>query len=226
MRKVLIVETNVQNYQGTDEATGLWLGETIEFVNEIQKYGIDVDYVSPKGGYVPIDPRSMKYVDKEIMDTYRHQQFIINGLSNTKKPIDINPKDYVAIYYTGGHGVMWDFPDNQELQKIASEIYANNGYILSVCHGIAGLFNILDEDGNYVISGKKITGFTTSEEILSGMKRKVPFLNQKVAEQRKATFVKKRFYKEFALKDGHIITGQNPFSVKAVAELFLKEVNN
>lgn len=120
---------------------------------------------------------------------------------------------------------MWDFPDNKELQEIALEIYNNNGYLLSVCHGIAGLLNIKDRSGQYLISGKKITGFTTTEEILSGMKNKVPFLNQKIAEQRNANFIKKRFFKEFAIQDGRIITGQNPFSVRAVAKLFLKEVN-
>lgn len=85
MKKVLIVETNIQNYQGTDEPTGLWLGESTEFIEEIQKAGIKVDYVSPKGGFVPIDPRSMKYVNKSIMSLYHDKEFILNGLANTKK---------------------------------------------------------------------------------------------------------------------------------------------
>ncbi|MFW8052865.1 type 1 glutamine amidotransferase domain-containing protein [Vagococcus fluvialis] len=225
MKKVLIVETNVQCYQGTDEPTGLWLGEATEFIEEVQKFGIEVDYVSPKGGFVPIDPRSMKYVNKSIMALYHNETFISNGLAQTKKPKDIDPTEYMAIYYTGGHGVMWDFPDNEELQAIALEIYRNDGYLLSVCHGIAGLLNIKDSEGQYLISERKITGFTTTEEILSGMKSKVPFLNQKIAEQRNAHFIKKRFFKEFAVQDGRIITGQNPFSVRAVAKLFLKEVN-
>lgn len=225
MKKVLIVETNIQNYQKSDTPTGLWLGESTEFVEEINNAGFKVDYVSPKGGFVPIDPRSMKYVDKNIMSMYRNKEFIFNALSHTKKPEDINPMDYIAIYYTGGHGVMLDFPNNKKLQKIALNIYNNDGYILSVCHGIAGLINIKDNYGNYIISGKKVTGFTTSEEVLAGKKNMVPFLNKKVAKQRKATFIKKRFYKEFAIKDGHIITGQNPFSVRAVAKLFLKEIN-
>ncbi|TVT00542.1 type 1 glutamine amidotransferase domain-containing protein [Enterococcus durans] len=102
-------------------------------------------------------------------------------------------------------------------------INENNGYILSVCHGVAGLFNIKDSEGNFLISGKRITGFTKAEEILAGKAKVVPFFNQKVAEERNALFQKKRFYKEFALKDGRIITGQNPFSVRAVAKLYLEE---
>lgn len=224
MKKVLIVETNIQKYAGTNEATGLWLGESVEFIDELYKQNIEVDFVSPLGGFIPLDPRSMKYIDTNIMKFYLNKKFVHEGLINTKKPKDINPKNYHAIYFTGGHGVMWDFPDNKELQEIALTIYENNGYILSVCHGIAGLLNIKDEKGNFLISGKRITGFTKTEELLAGKINIVPFFNQKVAKKRNALFQKKRFYKEFAIKDGRIITGQNPFSVRAVAKLYLEEL--
>lgn len=225
MKKVLVVETNISRYKGTTDPTGLWLGEAAEFIDEMQKNGIDVDYVSPQGGFVPLDPRSMKYTDESIMAVYESQDFIERGLKNTLSPADVNPDDYVAIYYTGGHGVMWDFPDDEKLQSLALAIYNNDGYITSVCHGIAGLLNIKDNQGNYLIAGKKITGFTTAEEIIAGKKSVVPFLNQKEAEKRGADFSKERFYSEYAIKDGHLITGQNPFSVRAVAKLLLKELN-
>jgi putative intracellular protease/amidase len=224
MKKVLIVETNVSRYHGTSEPTGLWLGESAEFVDEMRKNEVAVDYVSPNGGFIPLDPRSMKYTDESVMAIYESQDFIQRGLTSTLQPAKINPEDYFAIYYTGGHGVMWDFPESQELQKIALAIYNQGGYITSVCHGIAGLLNIKDEQGNYLITGKKITGFTTAEEIIAGKKSVVPFLNQKEAEKRGAIFSKKRFYKEYAIKDGQLITGQNPFSVRAVARLLLQEI--
>lgn len=224
MKKVLVVETNIQKYGNTSEPTGLWLGESAEFVEELQQKGIAVDYVSPKGGFVPLDPRSMKYTDESIMKIYEDPDFVERALRNTLKPSEINPNDYAAIYYTGGHGVMWDFPDNTELQKIAETIYSNGGYIASVCHGIAGLFNIKDKNENYLINQKSITGFTTSEEILANKKQIVPFLNKDMAAKRGAIFTKKRFYKEYAVKDGQLITGQNPFSVRAVAKLLLKEL--
>jgi len=226
MKKVLVVETNIQKYAGTNEATGLWLGESAEFLDEVYQQGIDVDFVSPLGGFVPLDPRSMKYIDQAIMNIYLEENFIQNGLIHTKKPSEINPNDYHAIYFTGGHGVMWDFPDNKELQELALAIYENNGYILSVCHGIAGLLNIKEREGSFLISGKKITGFTKTEEFLAGKMNKVPFFNQTAAEERNAQFKKRRFYKAFALKDGRIITGQNPFSVRAVAKLYLEEVQS
>jgi putative intracellular protease/amidase len=223
LKKVLIVETNVTRYKGTKEATGLWLGEAAEFVDELNKAGIDYDFVSPKGGFVPLDPRGMKYTDESILSVYEDPDFVHRGLTNTLKPAEVNPDDYFAVYYTGGHGVMWDFPDNKELQLIAKEIYTDDGYLVSVCHGIAGLLNIKDDNGNYLIANKSITGFTTAEEILAGKKSVVPFLNKEMAEKNGAIFKKKRFYKDYAIKDGRIITGQNPFSVRLVAKLLVNE---
>lgn len=225
MKKILIVETNVTRYAKTKEPTGLWLGEAAEFIAEVKKAGFEVDYVSPLGGFVPLDPRSMKYVDKEIMEVYEDPTFVQKGLVNTLSPEEIDPKEYIAIYYTGGHGVMWDFPDNKPLQEIASVIYEQGGYVTSVCHGVAGLLNIKDQTGDYLIKGKKITGFTTTEEILAGKKSVVPFFNEQEVKKRGGLFQKKRFYKSYALQDERVITGQNPFSVKAVAKLLLKAIN-
>lgn len=224
MKKVLVVETNTTRYQGTKDPTGLWLGEAAEFVDEMNHAGIDVDFVSPKGGFVPLDPRSMKYTDEAIMRVYESQDFVDRALKNTLRPDQVNPADYFAIYYTGGHGVMWDFPDNPELQKLAMAIYRNDGYVTSVCHGIAGLLNIKNDQGDYLIDGRNVTGFTTAEEIIAGKKSVVPFLNKAAAEAHGAHFEKKRFYSEYAIKDGHLLTGQNPFSVRAVAKLLLNEV--
>ncbi|WP_179394530.1 type 1 glutamine amidotransferase domain-containing protein [Lacticaseibacillus absianus] len=219
MRKVLIVETNVTRYQGTKEPTGLWLGEAAEFVAEMKRAGIAVDYVSPKGGFVPLDPRSMKYTDEAIMQVYEDPDFVERALVHTLRPDQVDPADYQAIYYTGGHGVMWDFPDDPGLQQLALAIYAQGGYISSVCHGIAGLLNLKDASGQYLIAGRTVTGFTTAEEIIAGKKAVVPFLNQTVATAHGAHFKKKRFYSEYAVADGRLLTGQNPFSVRAVAKL-------
>lgn len=224
--KVLIVLTNTTHYGDTEDATGLWLGEATEFAAELQKHGISYDYVSPNGGYVPIDPRSMKYTNEEIMDFYNTCDFKQRALANSLPLEVVDPKNYDAIYFTGGHGVMWDFPNNDTLHKLALDIYKQGGYITSVCHGVAGLLNLQDDAGNYLITDKKITGFTTSEEILAGKKSVVPFLNEHVAKERGAHFQKRRPYSEFALQDGQFITGQNPFSVKAVAKLLLENFKN
>ena len=163
MEKILIVETNQTTYGDSRDATGLWLGETTEFALAMTEAGYQVDYVSPKGGYVPLDPRSMKYADKESMALYAKKDFQDRALAHTLAPKEVTPEDYAAIYYAGGHGVMWDFPQNQALAELAEKIYQQGGYVTSVCHGIAGLLNLREANGDYLIKGKKVTGFTTAE---------------------------------------------------------------
>ncbi|EGP4752395.1 type 1 glutamine amidotransferase domain-containing protein [Enterococcus faecium] len=224
MKKILIVETNVNQYKGTNKATGIWLGETVEFLAEIYKYQFEADFVSPLGGYVPIDPRSMRNLDSDVIDLYSNKAFIEKGLRNTLSPANVKSKDYTAIYFTGGHGVMWDFPENSALQKIASDIYESNGYVLSVCHGIAGLFNIRLANNDYLIANKKLTGFTKTEELLAMKSKVVPFDNEEMTVRRKGYFIKKLFFKSHVVKDGHLITGQNPYSTRELARTFIKEV--
>lgn len=228
MKKILVVETNTTNFPNTNQLTGLWLGESAEFVAVMQQAGYTLDYVSPKGHYIPIDPRSMKssYIDQDTLKMYQDSDYQVRGLSNTLQPDDIQSKDYAAIYYTGGHGVMWDFPHNTQLQKLSLAIYQNGGYLCSVCHGIAGLLNIKLSDGKYLIAGKNITGFTNTEELLSGNYKKVPFLNEKVAKKHGANFKKGRPFASHVIKDGRIITGQNPQSPKAVADELIKAMDN
>ncbi|MBU9789464.1 type 1 glutamine amidotransferase domain-containing protein [Lentilactobacillus sp. G22-6] len=224
MKKILVVLTNINHYHGTDDPTGLWLGEAAEFVAVMQTAGIQVDYVSPKGGFVPLDPRSMKYTNQEIMKVYETDDFQRRALSNSLNPDQVNAADYTAIYYTGDHGVMWDFPDNPELQRIALTIYQNNGFVTSVCHGVAGLLNIKDSNGDYLITNKTITGFTAAEEAIAAKRSVVPFLNKPEVEKHGGHWRQKRFYSEFAVQDGQLITGQNPFSATAVATRLIQNL--
>ena len=215
--KVLVVLTNTTRYGNTAKLTGLWLSEATEFVATMQQYNIAVDYVSAKGGFVPLDPRSMRYVNQGIVRIYESEDFQRRALARSLSPDKVRPEDYVAIYFTGGHGVMWDFPQDEALQHIAAAIYGQGGFVTSVCHGIAGLFNIPGKHGGYLISGKRVTGFTSAEEMLAGKMHVVPFLNERVAVERGAKFVKRLPYTPFAVRDGRFITGQNPFSANAVA---------
>lgn len=224
MKKVLIVLTNIATYGNYPDATGLWLGEATDFIDELEAARIEFDFVSPNGGYIPIDPRSFKYSNENVFKHYMSEDFIYNALTNSLNPNDINSDNYYAIYYTGGHGVMWDFPHNTNLKRISEKIYNNGGYITSVCHGIAGLFSLEDKNNNPLIFGKKITGFTKTEEYLSGKVRKVPFINEKIAKDKGAIFQKVRAYKSFAIQDGQFITGQNPFSPRDVAKLLIKNL--
>ncbi len=222
-KKILVVLTNTATYGSNVEATGLWLAEATEFVNEVQKAGYQVDYMSPKGGYVPIDPRSLKpiYIKRSDLDLYQSPDFQERALAHTLKPEDINPDDYLAIYYTGGHGVLWDFPINAKIQKITQHIFKYGGYITSVCHGLAGLLNVKDLAGEYLLKDKAVTGFTDAEELISGKSDSVPFSVEKLAKERGAIFQKGIPYTSNVVRDRHLITGQNPMSGGDVAKELL-----
>ena len=147
----------------------------------------------------------------------------MNRLGATLKPEDIKPEDYAAIYYAGGHGVIWDFPDNVALQTISREIYEAGGVVSSVCHGAVGLLNILLSDGELLIKGKKVTGFSNEEEQLAGLAEFVPYLTETELVKRGALYEKaSEPWAAYAIADGRLITGQNPASGGPVADLVLE----
>jgi putative intracellular protease/amidase len=145
MPKALIVVTNVGKFEKEDKATGLWLAEAVHFYEKLIKAGWTVDFVSPKGGFVPIDPASLQ---KENMTPSDWKHYTCpdfqKKLQSSLKPSDVKADDYQCIYYSGGHGVVFDFPDNKELQQIAQDIYKKGGVVSSVCHGAVGLLHIKD----------------------------------------------------------------------------------
>ncbi|GMB96299.1 type 1 glutamine amidotransferase domain-containing protein [Helicobacter sp. NHP22-001] len=223
MKKILVIVTNVSKYPNDEKPTGLWLGEAVHFAHEIEKAGYAIDYASPKGGYTPIDPNSLA---KDFMSPidwqYYTNQAFMDLLGNTLPVSALNPKDYAAIYYAGGHGVVWDFPDNTALAQVALDIYNHGGVVSSVCHGAAGLLNIKNQDGSYLIAGKRVTGFSNSEEKALQLDKLVPYLTEDVLVARGAKYEKAADWAPFALSDQRIVTGQNPASSAPVAKQVLE----
>lgn len=221
-KKILVVVTSVEKYPTLPRATGLWLGEAVHFVKTVEEAGYQVDYVSPEGGYTPIDPHSLAMADPVDWEWYQNKAFM-NRLGATLKPAEVNPDDYAAIYYAGGHGVVWDFADNPGLQAISRRIYDNGGIVSSVCHGAIGLLNIRLADGSYLIRDKKVTGFSNEEERLAELDKHVPFLTEDELVRRGARYQRaEQPWAAFAVSDQRVVTGQNPASGAAVAELVLK----
>jgi putative intracellular protease/amidase len=215
------VLTSVEKYPNMNRATGLWLGEAVHFVKKIEEAGYEVDYVSPQVGYTPVDPHSLAMADATDWEWYQKKEFM-NRLGTTLKPNEVNPDDYVAIYFTGGHGVIWDFPENDKLQAISRKIYENGGYVSSVCHGAVGLLNIKLSNGTLLVKGKKVTGFSNEEEKLAELDKFVPFLTETELVKRGAVYQKAdKPWASFALEDARLITGQNPASGGAVADLLI-----
>ncbi|ANI30195.1 peptidase C56 [Yersinia entomophaga] len=221
-KKILVVVTSVEKYPTLERATGLWLGEAVHFVKKLQNAGYEIDYVSPKGGYTPIDPHSLSMADKTDWEWYQNKDFM-NKLGATLKPEEIKPEDYDVIYYAGGHGVVWDFPDNKPLQEISRKIYENGGIVSSVCHGAVGLLNIKLSDGSLLIKDKTVTGFSNEEEKLAELDKYVPYLTETEMVKRGAQYQKAdKAWDAFAVADRRVITGQNPASGGAVADEVLK----
>ncbi|CAD5983359.1 Glutathione-independent glyoxalase HSP31 (plasmid) [Planktothrix agardhii] len=220
-KKILVVLTSVEKYPNLERATGLWLGEAVHFVKKVQEAGYELDYVSPEGGYTPIDPHSLAMADPVDWEWYQKKEFM-NRLGATLKPSEVNPDDYVAIYYTGGHGVIWDFPENEALQSISQKIYEKGGFVSSVCHGAAGLLNIKLSNGLLLVKDKEVTGFSNEEEKLAELDKFVPFLTETELVARGAIYKKAdEPWAAFAVEDQRLITGQNPASGGAVADLLI-----
>lgn len=221
-KKMLVVLTSVAKYPNLARATGLWLGEAVHFVRKVEAAGYQVDYVSPEGGYTPIDPHSLAMAEEGDWQWYQDKAFM-DRLGATLKPSQVSPDDYAVIYFAGGHGVVWDFPDNTALQMLSRSIYERGGIVSSVCHGAVGLLNIALSDGSLLIKGKTVTGFSNAEEKLAELDQYVPYLTEDELVKRGAVYQKAdEPWAPFAVADGRLITGQNPASGGPVADLVLK----
>jgi Putative intracellular protease/amidase len=225
--KILVVMTNHAKYPSREDTTGLWVTELTHFYDVARKAGYDMDFVSPKGGFVPLDERSQKwiYMDKEARDHLADKDFM-SRLNNTLKPSDVKASDYKAIYFTGGHGVMWDFPNNPELTDLSEKIYRQGGVVSAVCHGVAGLLALKNEQGQPLIANRKVTGFSNMEESLSGMKKQVPFFLEDSLKAKGATYKRGFFpFTSYVIVDDRIITGQNPQSPREVGVEVVKRLS-
>lgn len=218
-KRILHVVTNIGQYQNIQRPTGLWLGELTHAYDEFEKMDYVQDIVSPKGGNSPIEPKSLEYfvADNSVLARKNDPKFM-QLLENTLKPTDVQWQDYDAIYYTGGHGVMWDFLNDATLQEITKNMYEQGAIVASVCHGYCGLLNVKLSNNKRLIDGKKITGFTWTEEILAGVAKKVPYNAEKLAKEYGADFTKKFIpFMPHVVRDGNLITGENPFSARVTA---------
>ncbi|MBN8648759.1 MAG: type 1 glutamine amidotransferase domain-containing protein [Caulobacterales bacterium] len=222
-KKILVVLTTTEKYPNLNRATGVWLGEVVHFVEKVQAAGFQVDYVTPNGGYTPIDPHSLAMAEEIDWKWYHNREFM-NRLGTTLSASEVTADDYFAIYYVGGHGVMWDFPDNKDFQELSKKIYESGGYVTSVCHGVVGLLNIKLSDSTLLIADKEVTGFSNEEERLAELTQFVPFLTEDEIVKRGARYVKASApWDSFAIAHNRVITGQNPASGGAVADLLIEK---
>lgn len=222
--KILIVCTNHDTYPAKTTKTGVWLSELTHFHEVMTKRGILMDFVSPRGGSIPVDERSLDFKD-ECNARYWEDPVFRKKLVDSLNPSQIHPEDYRLIYFAGGHGAMWDFPDNQDLIQITKAIYERNGMVSAVSHGVSALLNVRLSDGSYLIQDKYLTGYSNMEETLMSFVSEVPFYLEDRLKERGAHFTKTMIpFTEFIELDERLITGQNPGSAKKVASKALEEL--
>jgi putative intracellular protease/amidase len=219
-KRILHVVSNVAHYADPSEPTGLWLSELVHAYEVFAAREYEQRLVSPKGGVTPLEPRSLKWPHADtstkawLTDKARSAL-----LSSTARPDEIDPADYDVIYFTGGHAVMWDFPDDQGLQRITRDIYERGGIVSSVCHGYCGLLNTKLSDGTLLVAKRRITGYSWLEEVLAGVARKVPYNVEEEMKRRGALYEKALLpFATNVVADGRLVTGQNPRSARATAE--------
>lgn len=220
-KKILFVLTSHGKIGNTEKTTGYHLQELSHPWKVLVDAGYEIDFVSPKGGESPVDYFDLsESTNKEFWENEIYK----NKRENTFIPSEINTEDYTAVYYVGGHGTVWDLPDNTELQEITRKIYEKNGVVGAVCHGPSGLVNIKLSNGKYLVEGKKVNSFTNEEEIEMKLENIVPFLIETTMIERGAKWEGSGSWQPHVTVDQRLVTDQNPFSAKGVGEAILKEL--
>lgn len=217
-QKLLVVMTSTGKIPGTDRPTGLWWSEFSEPYAIFRNAGFEVDVASIAGGPVPVDPRSGG-------DDRAKRDAEAWAVSRTTQPIGkMQLAPYAGIFLPGGHGTMWDFPDNPALAQLVGNAVDAGVPVGSVCHGPAGLLGARRKDGQPVVAARRVNGFTNAEESAAGMTGVVPFLLETRLRELGGRFENAGVFAAFAVRDGALITGQNPASSERAASLMLKAI--
>lgn len=228
-KKIIAVLTNVGAYPGRPEwKTGLWLSELTHFYHLAREAGHEVLLASPQGGEVPVDPESLKplFLDK-LSKQYRDDEDFQTALLQTASLEDLDADDFNGIFLTGGHGTVFDFPDNLVLQKLIAGLDAQQKMVAAVCHGVGGLLNVRKTDGSWLLAGREVCGFSNLEEKIARKTRVMPFELETELQRRGAVYRKALL--PFAVKtvrQGNLITGQNPSSSRQIAEAAVGFLNH
>ncbi|TBW30243.1 type 1 glutamine amidotransferase domain-containing protein [Gramella sp. KN1008] len=224
--KVLFVLTSHDKLGDTGNKTGFWVEEFASPYYKLLDKGVDITVASPKGGKAPIDPNS-DTEDAQTEDTRRFHkdeaaQKVIN---NTKVLSDMKAEDFDAVFYPGGHGPLWDLSQDRDSISLIESFNAANKPIGFVCHAPAALKNVKRKDGEPLVKGKKVTGFTNSEEEAVQLTDVVPFLVEDMLKENGGIYSKAGDWEEYVLVDGNLVTGQNPASSGPAAEKLLGMLN-
>ncbi|MDT0582065.1 type 1 glutamine amidotransferase domain-containing protein [Brumicola blandensis] len=225
MKNILVVLTSHDALGDTGEKTGFWLEELAAPYYAFVDAGHKLTLASPAGGQPPLDPKSNE-TDFQTEDTHRFEADAEakEALANTHKLADIDASQFDAIFYPGGHGPLWDLRENADSIKLIETFYSSNKPVAAVCHAPAVLLNVKDNQGNALVANKKVTGFTNGEEAAVELTDVVPVLLEDAFKSLGANYQKGDDWSSFVVEDGLLLTGQNPASSKALAELLVSKL--
>ena len=221
--KILIVLTSHDQLGDTGKKTGFWLEEFAGPYYVLKDAGAAVTLASPKGGQPPLDPKSETQENvTESTKRFRADKAAQAQLANTKKLADVSADDFDAVFYPGGHGPMWEMPDNATSIALIEAFVKADKPVGAVCHAPAALVNVRQKDGQYLVKGKRVTGFTNAEEDAVGLTAIVPFLLEDRLKQQGGIYSKGANWAAYVQVDGKLVTGQNPASSVPAARELLK----
>ena len=223
---VLFVLTSHDKLGDTGKKTGFWIEEFASPYYSLLDKGVNITIATPKGGQAPIDPSSnTDDAQTEATKRYWDDTEAQERIANTKKLSAMKASDFDAVFYPGGHGPLWDLANDATSIQLIETFNEQEKPIGFVCHAPAALKNVKGKDGSPLVKGKKVTGFTNSEEKAVQLTDVVPFLVEDMLKENGGIYSKKEDWAAYAVQEGNLITGQNPASSELVAEKLLAALN-
>ena len=221
--KILMVLTSHSELGNTGKKTGFWIEEFAAPYYVFLDAGASITIASPKGGQPPIDPSSDTPENQTPAVTrFKTDKSVQKILSETHLLSTVSSDDYDAVFYPGGHGPLWDLTNDADSINLIEHFWNNKKPVAAVCHAPAVLLNVKDDAGDLLIKGKNVTGFTNSEEAAVKLTEVVPFLLENELKNKGGIYSKKDDWASYVVKDGMLITGQNPASSEAAAIELIK----
>ncbi|MEM8796137.1 MAG: type 1 glutamine amidotransferase domain-containing protein [Pseudomonadota bacterium] len=223
--KILIIATSAGKMDN-GEPTGVWLEELTTPYYAFLDSGADVTLSSVSGGGIPIDARSIapEGENDASVERYLKDTALQNAVQSTQSFMDHAAGEFDAVFLPGGHGTMFDYPTSQELASLIETFDRDGKIVAAVCHGPAGLVSARSRDGSAFVKGRKVAAFTDSEEHAVGLQDAVPFLLETRLRELGAHYVSAPDFQSFAVRDGNLVTGQNPASAQQTASLVMDAI--
>jgi putative intracellular protease/amidase len=222
--KILMVLTSHDQLGNTGKKTGFWLEEFVAPYYTFLDAGAELTVASPKGGEPPLDPKSdTPEGQTELTERFKKDKAAQRVLATTVKLADVKAADFDTVFYPGGHGPMWDLVEDPDSIALIEDFYNAGKPVAAVCHA-PGVFRHVKIDGESIVKGKRVTGFTDSEEEAVHLTHVVPFLVEDELKRLGGLFEKVDDWQSFAITDGRLVTGQNPASSRAGAQHLLRLV--